>query len=115
VHIISEWFAGSSNHACGNCDYEADEIPLAAFTTLPPTSLENDTSRLAEAAVQMECTLSGLHAVRNNSGDVTTAICVVRVQRLHVNRSAHDEEAGVVDISTTPGISRYIYARGMTK
>ena len=84
VHIISEWFVEASNHCCGDFDLSVDEIPLSGLTTLPPTVLESGVPRIAEAAVQMECTLTGTHTICNDDGVATATICVARVRKLHV-------------------------------
>jgi len=84
VHIISEWFVEASNHCCGEYDLFVDEIPLSGLTTLPPTVLESGVPRIAEAAVQMECTLTGTHTICNDDGVATATICVARIRKLHV-------------------------------
>ena len=83
-----------------------DEIPLAGFTTLPPTSLKSGVPRIAEAAVQMECTLTHQHELTNDAGEVTATLCVVRVQKLHVNKAVYDAASGVVDLERLRPVSR---------
>jgi len=107
VQIISEWYAEAANHSTGAFEYTVDEIQAAGLTTLPTTpKLTSGVPRIAEAAVQMECTLDHLVPIKNDEGQVTSTICVCRVQTFHVNRAVYDKAAGVVDVGKLRPIAR---------
>ena len=108
VNIISEWYAEAANYGCGNFPFEVDEGSVAGLTTLPTTSptFTSGVPRIAEAAVQMECTLDSLVDVKNDQGAVTSTMCVCRIQQIHVNQAVYDVENGVVDAGKLRPIAR---------
>ena len=76
VQIISEWYAEAANHSTGAFEYDVDEIQAAGLTTLPTTpKLTSGVPRIAEAAVQMECTLDHLVPIKNAEGQVCRTGC----------------------------------------
>mmetsp|Transcript_10210 Transcript_10210/g.16758 ORF Transcript_10210/g.16758 Transcript_10210/m.16758 type:complete len:143 (+) Transcript_10210:521-949(+) len=83
VNIMSSWYLESANHCCGAFDSNVDEMEVAGLTKVPSDVVK--APRVAESAVQLECTVEDIKPVYNSEGKHSVSIVTGRIVRFHVH------------------------------
>lgn len=82
VNIVGNWMVEACNHTSFAFPSSIDELVQANLTSLPSEVVRP--VRVAESAVQLECVLTGVHDVTDDTGAVTSSVIFGRVVRFHV-------------------------------
>ena len=97
-------YIDSANHCAGN--FPPDESELVHSNLTPVASEVVAPPRIAEAAVQMECTVDHFHEIKNDAGRVSATSVFCRVRRFHVADEVFDHDKQVVDFDRMGVIGR---------
>eukprot|EP00960_Hanusia_phi_P057354 763541-Hanusia_phi.AAC.2 len=85
VNIMSEWYAESANHTCGNFPPEVNEMDVAGLTPLPSEMISPP--RVAESAINFECRLIHHYDMKNAQGKITATVVIGEIVAFHVHEA----------------------------